>query len=59
MKRHSNRGPKCPFCLRVLDPVEYEAFDEDLSEIECGWCEHTFKVKYHRRDRWTSDDGSN
>lgn len=40
----SNKGIVCPYCLEVLDPVNYfeVAYDEDTEEAQCHICDKEF-----------------
>ena len=37
---------KCPFCGNIEEEwYELDLKEDDINEIECGWCENIYKVK--------------
>lgn len=55
MSIYGHKGPMCPHCGHEHDAVDNDAFDEDMSEFQCGWCDKVFKCRYRRTDVWISE----
>ncbi len=50
----SEAGPICPHCGTKFTPDEAHYFDEDLTELDCGYCLRSFRVSVHHRITWTT-----
>lgn len=52
---YSTAGPICPYCKIEHTPDCPEYFDETQSEMQCGFCEKTFKIDVFIETSWACE----